>query len=49
MPKTYSDMCLFEKEISKFHAMRSSKEMWEIMALSHKRSKEVKRNKLTLL
>ena len=43
-------MCaLFEEEMSKVHAMVSAKEMWDTPALTYEGSKEVKRNKLTML
>jgi len=43
-------MCaLSEEEMSKVHAMVSAMEMWDILALTYEGSKEVKRNKLTML
>jgi len=43
-------MCvLSEEEMSKVHAMVSAKEMWDTLALTYEGSKEVKRNKLTML
>jgi len=43
-------MCvLFKKEMSKVHVMVSTKEMWNTLALTYEGSKEVKRNKLTML
>ena len=43
-------MCaLSEEEMSKVHAMISAKEMWDTLALTYEGSKEVKRNKLTML
>jgi len=40
---------LSEEEISKVHAIVSAKEMWDTLALTYEGSKEVKRNKLTML
>jgi len=43
-------MCnLSEEEMPKVHAMVSTKEMWDTLALTYEGSKEVKRNKLTML
>jgi len=43
-------MCvLSEEEMSKVNVMVSAKEMWDTLALTYKGSKEVKRNKLTML
>jgi len=40
---------LSEEEMSKVHVMVSAKEMWGTLALTYEGSKEVKRNKLTML
>jgi len=40
---------LSEEEMSKVHAMVSAKEIWDTLALTYEGSKEVKRNKLTIL
>jgi len=40
---------LYEKEMSKVRVMVSAKEMWDTLALTYESSKEVKRNKLTML
>jgi len=43
-------MCaLSEEEMSKVHTMVSAKEMWDTLALTYEGSKEVKRNKVTML
>jgi len=43
-------MCaLFEEEMSKVHTTVNAKEMWDTLALTYEGSKEVKRNKLTML
>jgi len=43
-------MCaLSEEEMSKVHAMVNAKEIWDTLTLTYKGSKEVKRNKLTML
>ena len=43
-------MCaLSEDEMSNVHAMVSAKEMWNTLAFTYEGSKEVKRNKLTML
>jgi len=40
---------LSEEEMSKVHVMVNAKEMWDTLALTYEGSKEVKRNKLTML
>jgi len=40
---------LSEEEITKVHTMPSANEIWKTFTLAHRGSKEVKRNKLTLL
>jgi len=36
-------------KITKVHAMVITKDMWEMLTLSHESSKKIRRNKLTLL
>lgn len=43
-------MCALSEEVyTKVHSFKSTKDMWDIVALTYKGSTEVKRNKLSLL